>query len=241
MSETCRHRKRDVHVRWKTPYTKRRVIHKGKHKKGFYEKHGKRILDVVLSGTALVALSPLMLFLAARVRYELGNPVIFKQRRPGKDEKIFEMYKFRSMIDARDSDGNLLPDEERLTDFGKRIRASSMDELPELVNVLKGDMSLVGPRPLLVQYLDRYSEWQRRRHDVRPGLTGYAQAHGRNELSWEEKFKMDVWYVGNVSFKVDVAILIDTIRIIWKHEGIHSDISATMEEFIGNKEKQDEE
>lgn len=169
------------------------------------------------------------------VRVKLGSPVLFKQQRPGKNERIFNMYKFRTMTDARDENGNLLSDEIRLTKFGKALRATSLDELPEIFNILKGDMSLIGPRPLLVQYLPRYNEEQHHRHDVRPGLTGYAQAHGRNAVSWEEKFAMDVWYVNHVSIKMDIKVILDTVKTVVKKEGISSDTSVTMEEFMGNK------
>ena len=161
--------------------------------------------------------------------------MLFKQQRPGKNEKIFNMYKFRTMTDTRDENGELLPDEVRLTRFGKALRATSLDELPEIFNILKGDMSLIGPRPLLVQYLPRYNEEQHHRHDVRPGLTGYAQAHGRNAVSWEEKFDMDVWYVNHVSMKTDIKVVLDTVKTVVKREGISSDTSVTMEEFMGSK------
>ncbi|MBQ5389493.1 MAG: sugar transferase, partial [Clostridia bacterium] len=174
------------------------------HKASFYEKYIKRLLDIVLSAGALIVLSPILLITAILVRVKLGSPVIFCQERPGKDEKIFRLYKFRSMTDKRDENGDLLPDAVRLTKFGKLLRATSLDELPELWNILKGDMSIVGPRPLLVKYLPLYNEEQKHRHDVRPGLTGWAQVHGRNAITWEEKFAMDVWYVGHVSFLTDV-------------------------------------
>ena len=177
----------------------------------------------------------LYIILAILVRVKLGSPVLFKQQRPGKNEKIFNMYKFRTMTDARDDNGELLPDEVRLTKFGKALRATSLDELPEIFNILKGDMSLIGPRPLLVQYLPRYNEEQHHRHDVRPGLTGYAQAHGRNAVSWEEKFDMDVWYVNHVSMKTDIKVVLDTVKTVVKREGISSDTSVTMEEFMGSK------
>lgn len=198
-----------------------------------YERFLKRALDFVLSLVALVVLSPLMAVVAILVRVKLGSPVIFCQERPGKDEKIFKMYKFRSMTDARDENGELLPDEVRLTKFGKTLRATSLDELPELWNILKGDMAIVGPRPLLVEYLPRYSAAQHRRHEVRPGLTGYAQAYGRNSLSWEEKFEKDVYYVDHASFLLDLKILLKTISVVLKREGIASDASVTMEEFMG--------
>ena len=161
-----------------------------------------------------------------------GNP-FFTQERPGKDEKIFKLIKFRTMSNKKDKDGNLLPDEFRLNKYGKFLRASSLDELPELINILKGDMAIIGPRPLLVRYLDRYNEEQRHRHDVRPGLTGYAQAHGRNAVSWEDKFAMDVWYTTHITFVGDIKIIIDTLKSVLKHEGISSETSATMEEFMG--------
>lgn len=207
---------------------------------GPYEKYLKRPLDFLLSACALIVLSPVFLILAVLVRTRLGSPVLFVQERPGRidprtgREKIFRLYKFRTMTEERDEEGRLLPDETRLTRFGKMLRSSSLDELPELFNILKGDMSIVGPRPLLVRYLERYSPEQRRRHNVRPGLTGYAQVHGRNALSWEEKFKLDVWYAENVSFLTDLRILLDTVFVVLKKEGISSGSSATMEEFRGN-------
>ena len=199
----------------------------------FYRQFFKRFYDVVLSGLALVLLSPLLLITAILVRIKLGSPILFKQERPGKNEKIFNLYKFRSMTDKRDENGNLLPDEVRLTKFGKILRSTSIDELPELFNIIKGDMSIIGPRPLLVRYLPRYNEEQHHRHDVRPGLTGYAQAHGRNTVSWEEKFKMDVWYTKHVSLKTDLQILFATVLSVLKREGINGDDSVTMTEFMG--------
>lgn len=207
------------------------------HKQGFYEKYIKRILDILCSLIVLVLFWWLYIILAVLVRIKLGSPILFKQQRPGRNEKIFNMYKFRTMTDARDEHGNLLPDEVRLTKFGMMLRATSLDELPEIFNILKGDMSLIGPRPLLVQYLPRYNEEQHHRHDVRPGLTGYAQAHGRNAVSWEDKFAMDVWYVKHLSFQTDVKVIIDTIKTVVKKEGISSETSVTMEEFMGNEEK----
>ena len=208
------------------------------YKPTFYEKYIKRILDVVLSGIALILLSPVMLILATLVRIKLGCPVIFCQERPGKDEKIFKLYKFRTMRDAIDpKTGHPLPDEERLTSFGEKLRALSLDELPELWNIFKGDMSIVGPRPLLVKYLPRYNAEQKHRHDVRPGLTGWAQVHGRNLLSWKDRFAHDVWYVRNVSFLTDVKVVFLTIRCVFVREGISSETSATMEEFQGTKEQ----
>lgn len=206
-----------------------------KKKRGIYERYIKRILDIVLSLIILIFFWWLILIVAILVKIKLGSPVIFKQPRPGKNEKIFNMYKFRTMTDEKDSNGELLPDEKRLTGFGKFLRKTSCDELLEIFNILKGDMSFIGPRPLLVRYLDRYSEEQHHRHDVRPGLTGYAQAHGRNAISWEERFKMDIWYTQHISFWTDITIFFDTIKIVIKREGISSDTSATMEEFKGNK------
>ena len=204
-------------------------------KNGIYCRYIKRLLDILLSGCALIVLSPVLLIVAILVRTKLGSPVIFCQERPGKDEKIFKMYKFRSMTDERDEDGNLLPDEVRLTKFGRLLRSTSLDELPELWNIFKGDMSIVGPRPLLVKYLPLYNEDQRRRHDVRPGLTGLAQVSGRNAITWEEKFSHDVRYVEKVSFFLDVRIVMLTVKKVLKHEGISSDSSATMEEFRGTE------
>lgn len=198
-----------------------------------YQNFGKRFIDMVLSGIGIVVLSPLFLIVALLVRMKLGSPVIFTQERPGKNEKIFKLYKFRSMIDAKDENGNLLSDEARLTRFGKTLRSTSLDELPELFNILKGDMSIVGPRPLLVEYLPLYNERQKRRHDVRPGLTGQAQVNGRNAISWEEKFELDVKYVENVSFMQDVGIFIQTIKTVLLRTGISSETSATMEKFRG--------
>lgn len=208
------------------------------HKATFYEKYIKRALDILLSGIALVVLSPVLLVTAILVRTKLGSPVIFHQDRPGKDEKIFRLYKFRSMTDERDEKGDLLPDEVRLTKFGKLLRATSLDELPELWNILRGDMSIVGPRPLLVKYLPLYNEEQRHRHDVRPGLTGWAQANGRNALTWEEKFRLDVWYVEHLSFWVDVKTIFLTVKKVFCREGISSGTAATMEEFRGTKESE---
>lgn len=200
-----------------------------------YEAFFKRILDILLSGIALFLLLPIMLFVMALVGLNLGFPVIFKQKRPGKDGKIFNMYKFRTMTSEVDDNGNLLPDEVRLTKFGKFLRSTSLDELPELWNILKGDMSIIGPRPLLEKYLPLYSKEQNRRHEVRPGLTGYAQANGRNALTWQEKFKMDVYYVDHITFLGDLEIILQTIKTVIKRDGISSDTTATMEEFKGNE------
>lgn len=207
-----------------------------KRKPGTYEKYFKRPLDVFCSGLALVVLSPVMGVTALLVRSKLGSPVLFTQDRPGKDEKIFKLYKFRTMTDERDENGELLPDEVRLTKFGKLLRSTSLDELPSLINIFRGDMAVVGPRPLLVRYLPRYNERQRHRHDVRPGLTGYAQSHGRNTVSWEDKFEMDVYYTEHLSFWMDVSIILQTVKSVLLREGISSETSATMEEFMGTEE-----
>ena len=204
------------------------------HPFGPYERYFKRPLDCVLASAATVVLSPVMLATAVLVRAKLGAPVLFYQERPGKDEMVFRLYKFRSMTDERDENGELLPDEIRLTSFGKKLRATSLDELPELLNIIKGDMSIVGPRPLLVRYLPRYNEHQARRHEVRPGFTGLAQVHGRNAISWEEKFDWDVRYVDHITFLGDCKIIFDTIKTVLSHQGISSATSATMEEFMGN-------
>ena len=201
-----------------------------------YAKYFKRGIDFILSLFALIVLSPVLLILMLLgTVFMCGNP-FFAQERPGKDEKIFKLIKFRTMSNKKDKDGNLLPDELRLNKYGKFLRASSLDELPELINILKGDMAIIGPRPLLVRYLARYNEEQHHRHDVRPGLTGYAQAHGRNAVSWEDKFAMDVWYTTHITFVGDIKIIIDTIKSVLKHEGISSETSATMEEFMGTPE-----
>lgn len=211
------------------------------HKKGFYEKYIKRPQDFLCALAAIIVLSPVMLITAILVKIKLGSPVIFTQDRPGLHGKIFKLYKFRSMTDERDEHGNLLPDEVRLTSFGKKLRSSSLDELPELFNMLKGDMSVVGPRPLLVRYLERYNEHQARRHEVRPGFTGYAQVHGRNAISWEDKFNYDVEYVDHITFLGDWKIIFQTVGKVLKREGISSDTSVTMEEFMGAKVQQGNE
>lgn len=195
----------------------------------------KRFFDIFSSLLAIILLSPILLITALTVRIKLGSPVLFKQERPGKDEKIFILKKFRTMTDERDENGELLPDDVRLTKFGRFLRSTSIDELPELFNILKGDMSVIGPRPLLVRYLPRYNEYQHRRHEVRPGLSGWAQVNGRNTVSWEDKFRMDVEYVDNYSLLFDIKILFLTIVNVLKHEGISSETSATMEEFMGNE------
>ncbi|WP_207735980.1 sugar transferase [Eubacterium sp. 1001713B170207_170306_E7] len=200
-----------------------------------YQKYVKRILDITLSGVAIIVLSPVMGVTAILVKKKLGSPVIFKQKRPGKNEKIFTMYKFRTMTDERDEKGELLPDSIRLTKFGKMLRSTSLDELPELFNIFKGDMSVVGPRPLLVQYLPLYNEKQKRRHEVRPGLSGLAQVNGRNAITWEEKFNYDVEYVKKVSFPLDVSIVIKTMIKAFKQEDINADTAVTMEVFKGSE------
>lgn len=201
-----------------------------------YRNHVKRCLDVACSALALVLLSPILLAVCALVRVRLGTPAVFKQVRPGKDGNLFTIYKFRTMTDERGDDGALLPDEIRLTSFGKALRSTSLDELPELWNILKGDMSFVGPRPLLVDYLPRYNSFQRRRHDVRPGLTGLAQVNGRNALSWEEKFAYDVAYVDRVSFELDCSIMAKTIAKVFTRDGIGTSTSDVPEDFMGTPE-----
>ena len=200
-----------------------------------YDRVVKRVIDMLLSAIALLVLLPIFFILAVLVRVKLGSPVFFSQERPGRDEKVFRMYKFRSMTDRRDEHGELLPDEERLTHFGAMLRATSLDELPELWNIFKGDMSIVGPRPLLVKYLLRYNERQRRRHQVRPGLTGWAQVNGRNAISWEQKFEYDVEYVERESFWFDMKILLMTVGKVLHRSGINQEGSATMEEFLGSE------
>ncbi len=204
---------------------------------GPYEKCIKRLLDFVLALLAIIVLSPVMLITAILVRIKLGSPVLFTQDRPGLNTKVFKLYKFRSMTDAKDVNGNLLPDEDRLPEFGKKLRSTSLDELPELFNILKGDMSIVGPRPLLVKYLPRYNEHQARRHEVRPGFTGLAQIHGRNSITWEEKFAWDVKYVDKITFLGDFKIILMTVGTVLSHTGINAEGNATMEEFIGTENR----
>ena len=201
-----------------------------------YRRFGKRALDLGLVVPALVVLAPVAVGVGAMTRAKLGSPALFRQRRPGRDERIFELVKFRTMSDARDANGALLEDDQRLTSFGRRLRRTSLDELPTLWNVLRGEMSLVGPRPLLLQYLDRYTPHQRRRHEVPPGITGWAQVNGRNTLSWEEKFDLDVWYVENVSLRTDLAILFRTVIQVLGQSGISAEGHATMPEFTGSDE-----
>lgn len=202
-------------------------------RKGLYERIFKRLFDFLLSLLAIIFLLPLLLFIYILVRIKHGKPAIFIQQRPGKNNKIFKMYKYRTMTNQKNSSGNFLPDEVRLTKFGKFLRSTSLDELPELLNILKGDMSFIGPRPLLVEYLDRYTEDQKRRHNVRPGMTGYAQVNGRNGLAWEERFDFDIKYINNISFLNDVRIAFKTVKIIFLRKGISSKTSDTMEEFKG--------
>lgn len=204
---------------------------------GIYEQWVKRPLDVFLSTGALIVFSPVIIVTALLVRKKLGSPVIFTQDRPGRDEKIFKLYKFRTMTDEKDENGRLLPDDKRLTKFGAALRKTSLDEMPELFNIIKGDMAVVGPRPLLVRYLERYNKHQARRHEVRPGFTGLAQVHGRNAISWEEKFNWDVEYVDHVSFCGDAKIILDTVKTVVKREGISGAGEATMSEFMGNQDE----
>lgn len=195
----------------------------------------KRLLDIIIASIALILLSPLYLYVAYKVRKNLGSPVIFRQVRPGLHGKPFEMIKFRTMTDERDAEGNLLPNEQRLPKFGKMLRATSLDEMPELWNVIKGDMSIVGPRPLLMDYLPLYNAEQAKRHNVRPGMTGYAQVNGRNSISWEEKFKLDTWYVENQSIWLDFKIMFQTVKKVLVKEGINQSEEVTMTRFMGNK------
>lgn len=208
-------------------------------KNELYKRYFKRFMDFILSLLAIIVLSPVLLIVAILVKVKLGSPIIFKQKRPGLNEQIFTMYKFRTMTDEKDKEGKLLPDGIRLTKFGRFLRNSSLDELPELFNILKGDMSIVGPRPLLVKYLSLYNEEQRYRHTVKPGLTGYAQVYGRNSLSWEERFELDVFYARNITFFGDLKIILKTIRTVIKREDIDTQITKkyTMMEFTGTEEE----
>jgi len=203
----------------------------------FYRRIGKRVLDLGLAVPALILLAPVGLAAGGLIRLKLGGPVLFRQARPGRDHRVFELIKFRTMSDARGADGELLPDEERLTPFGNRLRRLSLDELPTLWNVVRGDMSLVGPRPLLVQYLARYTPEQRRRHEVAPGITGWAQINGRNAISWEEKFELDLWYVQNLSLRTDLAILFGTVAAVLGQRGISAEGHATTHEFMGSNDE----
>lgn len=202
-----------------------------------YCRYVKPLLDRLVAALLLIVVSPVLVVVAVLIRWKMGSPVFFTQERPGQGEKIFRIYKFRTMTNERDSSGELLPDEERLKGLGKVIRSLSLDELPQLFNVLRGEMSFVGPRPLLVEYLPLYNEDQRRRHTVKPGITGWAQVNGRNAISWEEKFAYDVWYVEHCSFLLDVKILWMTVRKVFRREGISSDSHVTMEKFRGSDEK----
>lgn len=202
--------------------------------KDIYCNYLKRILDILICITGLIFISPILLVLALLVKIKLGSPIIFKQERPGLHGEIFKLYKFRTMTNEKNDSGELLNDEARLTEFGKKLRASSLDELPEIFNIIIGDMSIVGPRPLMVKYLPLYSEKQKRRHDVRPGLTGLAQISGRNAITWTERFNKDIEYVDNISLKLDMYIFLKTIYYVLKREGINSDTSATMEDFTGD-------
>ena len=208
-------------------------------KRTFYDKYIKRIIDFILSLFGIIVLSPVLLIVSFLVRVKLDSPIIFKQERPGLNGKIFMMYKFRTMTDEKDENGELLDDEIRLTKFGKILRSTSLDELPEMFNILKGDMSIIGPRPLLVKYLPLYNERQAHRHDVKPGLTGYAQVNGRNAISWEEKFELDIFYVNNSSLFMDIFIFFKTIKKVFVKEGIDSGTSVTMEEFQGSREAEE--
>lgn len=202
--------------------------------KDIYCNYLKRILDILICIIGLIFISPILLVVALLVKIKLGSPIIFKQERPGLHGEIFKLYKFRTMTNEKNDSGELLNDEVRLTEFGKKLRASSLDELPEIFNIIIGDMSIVGPRPLMVKYLPLYSEKQKRRHDVRPGLTGLAQISGRNAITWTERFNKDIEYVDNISLKLDMYIFFKTIYYVLKREGINSDTSATMEDFTGD-------
>lgn len=200
-----------------------------------YERHFKRMQDLTLASLALLVLSPILFVVGVMIRIKLGGPIFFLQERPGKDGIVFHLIKFRTMTEERDENGELLPDDKRLTPFGQKLRSLSIDELPSLINIIKGDLSIVGPRPLLVEYLPRYSVEQKRRHEVRPGLTGLAQVNGRNRLSWEDRFNLDVRYVDHITFLGDWNIVVQTVYKVFKRDGISSETSATMEAFMGNE------
>lgn len=204
--------------------------------KGIYLNFGKRLQDILLSSVGIVVLFPILFIIGILVNIKLGRPIIFKQSRPGLNGKIFTLYKFRSMTESRDENGKLLPDSMRLTKFGKWLRRTSLDELPELINVLRGEMSIVGPRPLLVKYLPLYDEKQSCRHDVKPGITGYAQINGRNAISWEEKFDLDIWYNKHISLLLDWKIILSTIKAVFRQDGISSKSCETMESFTGTRQ-----
>jgi lipopolysaccharide/colanic/teichoic acid biosynthesis glycosyltransferase len=204
--------------------------------KGIYRRILKRPMDFILSLMAIIVLSPVLIIVSILVRFKLGSPVLFKQKRPGLNEKIFTMYKFRTMTDEKDENGELLPNHMRLTKFGRILRATSLDELPELFNILNGDMSIIGPRPLLIEYLPLYNEKQKHRHDVRPGLSGLAQVNGRNSINWEDKFAYDVEYVENISFLSDVKLIVQTFLKVFKREGVNKSQNVTMEKFKGTSE-----
>lgn len=213
--------------------TESKVKKEVKVKKGIYRRFLKRPMDFILSLMAIIVLSPVLIIVAILVRFKLGSPVLFKQKRPGLNEQIFTMYKFRTMTDEKDENGELLPNHIRLTKFGRILRATSLDELPELFNILKGDMSVIGPRPLLIEYLSLYNEKQKHRHDVRPGLSGLAQVNGRNAISWEDKFDYDVKYVEDISFLLDVKLIVQTFLKVFKREGVNKSENVTMEKFKG--------
>lgn len=203
------------------------------YKRTFYDRYIKRLIDFILSAIAIIVLSPVLTIVAMLVRCKIGSPVIFKQERPGLNEKVFTMYKFRTMTDEKDENGELLSDEIRLTKFGELLRSTSLDELPELFNILKGDMAIVGPRPLLVKYLPLYNNEQKKRHLVKPGITGYAQINGRNSISWEKKFDLDIFYIKNICLILDSKIFFATIKTVFSRDGINSENDATMEDFRG--------
>ena len=204
-----------------------------------YQNYVKRLFDIIISGLFIIVLSPVYLVLALLVRVKLGSPVLFRQKRPGRNEKIFDMYKFRSMTDEKDANGEYLPDEVRLNSFGKKLRSTSLDELPELFNIFKGDMSIVGPRPLLIKYLPYYTEEEKRRHDVRPGLTGLAQVNGRNALGWEDRFRYDIEYVDHCTFAMDIKILWTTVFKVLKRSGALSGSAQTVEDFDVYRQKKE--